>query len=85
MLSSTEAEYVAISEAAKKVRFVCYLLNDLHIKVKLLILVRTDNIGAIFMSENELTCVITLSMSLLKTVLSRLNLFGLLEMMRTER
>jgi hypothetical protein len=34
MLSSTEAEYVAITEAVKKIRFVYYLLNDLHNKMK---------------------------------------------------
>jgi hypothetical protein len=54
-LSSTEAEYVAISEAIKEVKFVYYLLSDLHIKVKLPIVVKTDNIGAIFMSENAST------------------------------
>jgi hypothetical protein len=31
------------------------LLSDLHIKVNLPILVKTDNIGAIFMSENAST------------------------------
>jgi hypothetical protein len=48
-LLSTEAEYVAISEAVKE--FVYYLLSDIHIKVNLPIVVKTDNIGAIFMSE----------------------------------
>jgi hypothetical protein len=49
-LSSTEAKYVSIFEAVKelKVIFICYLLNDLHIKVDLSIVVKTDNIGAIF-------------------------------------
>jgi hypothetical protein len=54
-LSSSEAKYVAISDAVKEVRFIYYLLNDLHIKVKLPIVVMTDNIGAIFMSENAST------------------------------
>ena len=58
-LSSTEAEYVAISEAVKEVKFVYYLLCDFHIKVKLPIVVKTDNIGAIFMSENASTGVRT--------------------------
>jgi hypothetical protein len=51
-LSSTEAKYVAIFEAVKEVKLDCYLLCDLHIIVNLPIMVRTDNIGAIFMSEN---------------------------------
>jgi hypothetical protein len=48
---STEAEY-AISEAVKEVKFVYYLLCDLHIKVNLPIVIKTDNIGAIFLSKN---------------------------------
>jgi hypothetical protein len=54
-LSSTEAKYVAISEAVKELKFIYYLLSDLHIKVNLPIVVKTDNIGAIFMSENAAT------------------------------
>ena len=33
-LSSTEAEYVAISEAAKEIKFIYYLLTDIHVKNK---------------------------------------------------
>jgi hypothetical protein len=51
-LSSREAEYVAMSEAVKEIRFVYYLLESLGISVKLPIIVRTVNIGAIFMDEN---------------------------------
>jgi hypothetical protein len=54
-LSRTEAEYVAISEAVKELKFIYYLLSDLHIKVNLPIVVKTDNIIAIFMSENAST------------------------------
>jgi hypothetical protein len=54
-LSSTEAEYVAISEAIKELKFNYFLLSDLHIKIHLPIVVKTDNIEAIFMSENVLT------------------------------
>jgi hypothetical protein len=52
-LSCTEAEYVAISEAFKEVKFIYYLLCDFHIKVNLPIIIKTDNIGAIFMAENS--------------------------------
>jgi hypothetical protein len=58
-LSSTEAEYVAISEAVKEVKFIYHLLCDFHIKVKLPIIIKTDNIGAIFLTENSLTGVRT--------------------------
>jgi hypothetical protein len=54
-LSSTDAEYVTISEAIKELKFIYHLLSDLHIKVNLPIVVKTDNIGAIFMSENAST------------------------------
>jgi hypothetical protein len=55
----TEAEDVAISEAVKEIRFVYYLLNDIHVQVKIPIIVKTDNVGAIFMSENASTGVRT--------------------------
>jgi hypothetical protein len=51
-LSSTEAEYVALSEAAKEIKFVYQVMVSLGIPVKLPIIVKVDNVGAIFMSEN---------------------------------
>jgi hypothetical protein len=47
-LLSTEAEYVAVSEAVKELKLIYYFLGDLHINVNLPIVVKTDNIGAIF-------------------------------------
>lgn len=55
MLSSTEAEYVQMSEAAKEVKFVIQLLQDMGIGIKLPVTVRVDNVGAIFMSQNATT------------------------------
>jgi hypothetical protein len=52
-LSSAEAEYYALSEAAKEVKFVVQILESLKIKVQMPIIVRVDNIGAIFMAENK--------------------------------
>ena len=54
-LSSSEAAYVALSEAAKDIKFVYQLLRSIGIEVTLPITVRVDNVGAIFMSENTLT------------------------------
>ena len=51
-LSSTEAEYVALSEAAKDIKFISQALESLGMKVKYPIIVKVDNVGAIFMSEN---------------------------------
>jgi hypothetical protein len=51
-LSSSEAEYVAMLESVKEIRFIYYLLRSILIEVKLPIIVRCDNVGAIFMAEN---------------------------------
>ena len=51
-LSSSEAKYVALSEAAKEVKFIWMLLDSMGFKVTSPIVVRVDNIGAIFMAEN---------------------------------
>ena len=51
-LSSSEAEWVALSEAVKEIMFVLQLLENMKIKVKLPVTVRVDNVGAIFMSKN---------------------------------
>ena len=52
-LSSGESEYVALSEAAKEVKFVSMLLTSMGIKVKYPIIVRIDNVAAMFMAETE--------------------------------
>jgi hypothetical protein len=54
-LLSLETEYIAILEAVKELKFIYYLLSDLHIKVNLPIVVKTDNIEEICMSENAST------------------------------
>jgi len=51
-LSSSEAEFVAISEAVKEILFVLQLLKTMNIPVETPVTVRVDNMGAIFMSEN---------------------------------
>jgi hypothetical protein len=54
-LSSSEAEFVALSEAAKEIKFVAQILMSMGIPVQLPIVVRAVNIGAIFMAENVTT------------------------------
>ena len=51
-LSSSEAELVALSEAVKEVRFIHQVLTSIGIEVETPIVVRVDNIGAIFMSNS---------------------------------
>jgi hypothetical protein len=52
-LSSTEAEYVAISEAVRELIFVYQVMESLMIKVELPIRVNVDNVGAIFLANNK--------------------------------
>ena len=53
-LSSSKAKYVALSETAKEIRFLYQHLKENEIKVEQPIVVKVDNIGAIFMAENIL-------------------------------
>jgi hypothetical protein len=54
-VSSSEAEFVTMSEAVKEIRFVYFILKDIGIEVELPIVVKGDNVGALFMSENSST------------------------------
>ena len=51
-LSSSLAELIALSEATKEIKFIYELLKSMEVKVKLPIVCRVDNVGAIFMAEN---------------------------------
>ena len=51
-LSSSEAEFVSLSKTAKEVSFIYQVMMSMGIELKLPIVIRVDNIGAIFMSEN---------------------------------
>ena len=54
-LSSTEAEWIAASEAMREVIFVLQLLESMMLHVELPVIVYVDNMGAIFMSNNNST------------------------------
>jgi len=51
-LSSSEAEIIACSEAAKEIKFAVHVLESLGVKVPLPVVIRVDNVGAIYMAEN---------------------------------
>jgi hypothetical protein len=51
-LSTSEAEFVALSEAAKVVKFVFQVLQSMGVRVTLPIIVKVDNIGTIFIGSN---------------------------------
>ncbi len=54
-LSSSEAKFVALSEAAKEIKFIVQVLLSIGIEVQLPVIVCMDNVGAIFMAENVST------------------------------
>ena len=52
-LSSAEAEFYACAEAVKEVPFIVQILRFLGVEVKTPVEVRVDNVGAIYMSQNQ--------------------------------
>ena len=52
-LSTSEAEYVALSEVVKELKFITQVLETMKVNVKLPITVHIDNVGAIFMATNQ--------------------------------
>ena len=55
VLSTTEAEYMALSEVVKELKFIVRLLQTMNIAVELPITVHVDNVGAICLSNNRNT------------------------------
>ena len=53
--SSTEAEYYGISECAKELIFIKHIVESMGIKIKSPITIKTDNVGAIYLSNNYTT------------------------------
>ena len=52
-LSSAEAEFYACAEAVKEVPFIVQILRFLGVEVKTPVEVKVDNVGAIYMSQNQ--------------------------------
>jgi hypothetical protein len=52
-LSSTEAEYIALSETVREAKFISQVLEVMHIEYKKPINIHVDNIGAIFLAGNR--------------------------------
>ena len=55
VLSTTEAEYMALSEVVKELKFIVQLLQTMNIEVELPITVHVANVGAIWLSNNRTT------------------------------
>jgi hypothetical protein len=54
-LSSSEAEYVAISEVCAELIFLKQVVEFLGVKLSLPIIVRVDNVGAIYLANNAVS------------------------------
>ena len=52
-LSSTEAEYICITDMSCDMLFIIHIMEFLGMKLKLPVDVETDNTGAMFLAENE--------------------------------
>ena len=55
VLSTTEAEQLALSEVVKELKFIVQFLQTMNIEVELPITVYVDNVGAIWLSNNRTT------------------------------
>ena len=55
VLSTTKAEYMALSEVEKELKFIVQLLQTMNIEVELPITVYVDNVGAIWLPNNRTT------------------------------
>ena len=53
ILSTTEAEYVAVSEVVKEIEVLYQMLRSMEIKVPLPIKDQVDNVGAIWLANNS--------------------------------
>ena len=55
VLSTTEAEYIALSEVVKGIKLIIHLLKTMNVNVKMPITIYVDNVGAIWLSNNRTT------------------------------
>ena len=53
VLSTTDAEYVAVSEVVKEIKILYQLLISMGIKVPLPIKIKVDNVGVIWLANNS--------------------------------
>ena len=53
VLSTTEAEYVAVSEVVKEIKVLYQMLRSMEIEVPLPIKIQVDNVGAIWLANNS--------------------------------
>ena len=55
VLSTTEAEYIALSEVVEEIKFMIQLLKTMNVYVEMPITIYVNNVGAIWLSNNRTT------------------------------
>ena len=55
VLSTTDAEYIALSEVVKEIKFIIQLMSTMNVKAEVPITIYIDNVGAIWLSNNRTT------------------------------
>ena len=55
VLSTTEAEYIALSVVIKEIKFIIQLMSTMNVNVEVPITSYIDNVGAIWLSNNRTT------------------------------
>ena len=55
VLSTTEAEYIALFEVVKEIKFIIQLMSTMNMNVEIPITIYVDNVGAIWLSNNRTT------------------------------
>ena len=53
VLSTTKAEYIALSQLVKELIFIIQLLETMKIQVEIPVTAYVDNVGAIWLSNNQ--------------------------------
>ena len=53
VLSTTEAEYVVVSEVVKEIKFLYQLLMSMAVKIPLPIKIKVYNMGTIYFANNS--------------------------------
>ena len=55
VLSTTAAEYIALSEVVKEIKFIIQLMSTMNVNVNVPITIYDDNVGAICLPNNRTT------------------------------
>ena len=55
VLSTTEAEYIALSEVVKEIKFIIQLMSTMNVNAEVPMTIYIDNVGAIWLSNNRTT------------------------------